>query len=437
MQGFATHGTRSRRLLRVAAGNMLRFVVCSAALFMLHASAATAQVLVINPEKMDGHYLDFHPTNIPLPTDPLTERGKQELIRSLTAEHGFAMRPLPLASKGLILHANGGMEPSGADYVNEMNEHGTSAKPGDRCVITDVKIKDDKIVFLLNGGPDHKHKWLQHVSIGMDPNATTPVVQDRGQEPVGSRLTLVFPHAVPEIPGKTVEALLAPLLGFGVKSPVVAYTDTLPPALKQAILDHHVLVGMSTEMVVYAMGQPQEKIREREGQMPFEEWIYGESPMPVEFVRINGNRVIRVEEAEVGKPPVIRADNEMGDYWSTNAPPNQRTVNMGDQAPSDEAKQTAPKAPPSLRLPGETLPTDNDKDHPTMQPVQFPPGMGPGTSSGSGQGTGSGSGPGSSQGPGSGTGSGQQKPQPPPPPAAQPTGSAPQQYIAAASAPQR
>ena len=416
MQRFAACGTRNQRLLRIVAGNMLRFAVCAAMLLMLYPRQATAQVMVINPEKMDGHYLEFHPTNIALPTDPLTERGKQEIIRFLTAEQGFAMRPLPLASKGLILHANGGMEPTGADYVNEINEKGTSAKPGDRCVITDVKIKDDKIVLLLNGGPDPKHKWLRHVSIGMDPNQTTPVVQDNGQGPTGSRITLVFPHAVPEVSGQTVEALLAPLLGFGVKSPVVAYTDTLPPMLKQAILDHHVLVGMSTEMVIYALGQPQQKIREREGQMPFEEWIYGEAPKPIEFVRINGNRVIRVEVAEVGKPPVIHAENEMGDYWATNAPPpNVRTIKEGDPDAADQAKQTAPKAPPSLRLPGETLPQDSDKDHPTMGPVQFPSGTG---SNGS-----------------SGTSSGQQK-QPTQPPASQPTGSAPQQYVAASAAPQ-
>jgi hypothetical protein len=205
--------------------------------------------------------------------------------------------------------------------------------------------------------------------------------------------------------------------------------------LKQAILDHHVLVGMSIEMVIYAMGEPQQKIREREGQMPFEEWIYGESPNPVEFVRINGNRVIRVEEAEVGKPPVIRADNEMGDYWSTNAATDQaknvHTVKLGDVDPADEAKQSAPQGPPpSLRLPGETLPTDNDKNHPVMGPVQYPPGMGPGSGSGSGSGSTSGTTT-------SGTTSGQQKEQPPVPPASQPSSSSPQQYVAVGSASQR
>jgi len=419
MQGFATHGTLSRRLLRVAAGSLLlRIMAGAAALVLLLSVTATSQVMTVTPEGVNGHYLEFHPTNIPLPATPLSERGRQELIRFLTAEQGFAMRPLPLASKGLTLHANGDMSPSGSDYMNELNEKGTSAKAGDRCVISDIKIKDDKIILQLNGGPDKKHKWLRHISIGTDPNYTTPVVQDSGQEPVGSRITLVFPHAVPEISGKTVEALLAPLLGFGVKSPVVAYTDTLPPILKQAILDHHVLVGMSTQMVIYAMGEPQQKVREREGQMPFEEWIYGESPQPIEFVRINGNRVIRVEVAEVGKPPVIRAENEMGDYWSTNTASNTnvRMVKMGDQDPTDAAKQNAPKAPPSLRLPGETLPTDDDKNHPTMQPVQFPKGAD------------------------SGSGSEQPKQQTPPPassPQGTPSGSTPPQQYAATSVQER
>jgi hypothetical protein len=423
MQGFATHGTKDRRLLRVAAGYLLWISICAAAVILLQSAPSSAQVLTVTPEGVNGHYLEFHPTNIPLPNQPLSTRGKQELIRSLTAEQGFAMRPLPLATKGLTLHANGDMKPNGSDYINELNDHGTSAKAGDRCVISDVQIKDDKIVFLLNGGPDHKHKWLRHISIGMDPTYTTPVVQDNGQEPVGSRITLVFPHAVPEIPAKTVEALLAPLLEFGVKSPVVAYTDTLPPVLKQAILDHRVLVGMSTEMVVYALGQPEQKIREREGQLPFEEWIYGEAPKPVEFVRINGNRVIRVEIAEVGKPPVIHAENEMGDYWSTmpGPAPNVHTVKMGDQDPGDAAKQNAPKAPPSLRLPGETLPTDNDKNHPTMGPVQFPKDSGSDS--------------------GSNSGSAQPKQQPSAPastsPQGTPNGNAPQQYAAAgASSPQ-
>ena len=55
-------------------------------------------------------------------------------------------------------------------------------------------------------------------------------------------------------------------------------------------------------MVMFAKGQPNSKSREMDGQMPFEEWIYGTPPEEVDFVRINGNRVIRVEIAKEGQP---------------------------------------------------------------------------------------------------------------------------------------
>ena len=87
-----------------------------------------------------------------------------------------------------------------------------------------------------------------------------PVVQDDEADPAGARLTLTFQGHVPELTGSEVKALLAPLISFDVKTPIQAYTDTLPPKLKDAILDHQVLVGMSTDMVLFAKGQPDSKI---------------------------------------------------------------------------------------------------------------------------------------------------------------------------------
>jgi hypothetical protein len=129
---------------------------------------------------------------------------------------------------------------------------------------------------------------------------------------------------------------------------------------------------MNTDMVIAALGQPRTKVREREGQMPFEEWIYGEPPDPVQFVRINGNRVIRIETAKVGESPEIRAENEMGDYWDTKPAQNTRIVKLGDNAPATPGAETAPRKPPTLKNPGETLPADKDANTPQMAPVQFP-----------------------------------------------------------------
>ena len=336
---------------------------------------ASAQVFIVTSDQYEGRFLNFTPTDVTLPTRPASEHTRLELERALQSEQGFAMRPLPLASRGLTLHANGPLEPSAAAYVKELNDKGVSAKPGDRVMITALKFKPNALVIEVNGGPDHKHKYLRHLEVGAGGMAA-PMARDDG-EPVGSRLTLVFEKGVPDLSGAQVKALIDPVIGFKVKSPTEAYSSTLPPLLRKAVLEHRVLVGMNSEMVLHAVGQPQQKMREREGQMPFEEWVYGVPPEHVQFVRLNHDRVIRIADADVGQSPRVRATNEVGDYWSTQvASANQRQIKLGDQTAADREQQNANPAPPSLRRPGETLPADNSGGA-SSGPVQFPPAKAP------------------------------------------------------------
>ncbi|HEX4284775.1 MAG TPA: hypothetical protein VHZ28_06750 [Terracidiphilus sp.] len=380
-------GIASRIRLRCRAGASY-----SALLFGLLAIPAAAQVVTIDNSgkavsgtpgqgaTVDRRYAQIEPTHISLQPNELDPKTRIELMRFLQSDQGFAMRPFPRGHHGLTLVANGKLEPAGESYLSMVTSNGMSAKPGDRLVITDVKIDKSKIVFDLNGGPDAKHRFLRHIQIGAGPELN-PVTQDNNeQEPTGARLTLSFKERIPELTGKDVEALLAPLISFAVKTPIQAFTDTLPPKLKTAILDHNVLVGMSTDMVLFAKGQPQSKVREMDGQMPFEEWIYGKSPSDIEFVRINGNRVIRVEIAKVGKAPQIFTQDEVEGMMRTDGTPiapetasGARTIQLGD-VERDPDKQ-APAAPPSLRNPGETLPADDPKNNRgggVMKPVQFP-----------------------------------------------------------------
>ena len=341
-------------------------------LVALLALPAAAQVFTVTPEGVDAKYLEFKPTNVTLSTLPLTSHDRQQLLRFLQSEQGFTMRPLPVAT--LTVRANGEMKPTGSDYANLIRNKGTAAKAGQRVVITDVTIDKDRILLDFNGGPVHKHKWLRHLSVGMDPNYTTPVVRDAPNEAAGSRIALIFPHSVPDLTGIQVEELVKPIVDFAVKTPIEAFTDTLPPFLRKAVLDHRVLVGMNHDMVLSALGEPKTKLREQENQMDVEIWIYGEPPEPTQFVRFNNNRVIRLEIAPVGKPIEVHAKNEMGDYWNSQQPDNVRLVKLGDQNPADATKQTAATAPPSLKNPGEKLPADKNADTPQMQPVEFPKG---------------------------------------------------------------
>ena len=323
---------------------------------------------------VDRRYQQITPTKVPLTKSELDPKTRIELIRLMQAEQGFAMRPFPRGHKGLTLEANGKLEPAGEQYLNMATAQGLSAKPGDRIVITDVRIARARIVFDLNGGPDPRHRFMRHVQIGAGP-VMNPVVQDDGQEPVGARLSLTFQSHVPELTGADVKALLAPLVSFDVKTPVQAFTDTLPAKLKDAILGHYVLVGMSTDMVLFAKGAPDNKSREMDGQMPFEEWIYGKPPNEVDFVRINGNRVIRVEVAKMGVDPEIFTKDEVEGLMRTDGTPleadSTRVAKVGDV--ERDPNKEAPAAPPTLRNPGETLPSDDPKNREgAMRPVQFP-----------------------------------------------------------------
>jgi hypothetical protein len=362
--------------LRRSAPLSLLAALC--ALPLSWAPVATAQVFTVEAEHVEKHYTEFPPTHVRYPEQPMTQLGREELIRFMQSEQGFAMRPLPIAN--LNLHANGHMDPTGDKYVELLHQKGQSVKAGDRVVVTDIRIREKSIELDLNNGPEHKHKYLRHISIGMDPMNTVPLAADDGQPPTGSRLTLEFEERVPNLNGEQLEALLKPMIDFGVKSPAEAFAETLPDFLRKAIEQHRILVGMDRDMVNYAKGQPVRKIREtgEDGKLD-EIWVYGEVPQPVEFVHFEGSLVTKVELAKVGEPLVVRNQNEMGDYWG-NQPvvaQNQHEVKFGDRTDVDQSEESAPRQAPTLRQPGEQLPQDTDKNNPAaaMQPVKMPPSL--------------------------------------------------------------
>ena len=321
-----------------------------------------AQVFTVGEHSATTGVSDtFERTDIGLPSGKLNERGRRELESMLVAEQGFAHRALPLGP-GLILEANGATSPEGDRYRKLLYTKGQSAAVGDRVVITAVEIRGERMVLDLNGGPYAKHRFLRHIQVNGG-NIAAP--QD---EATGARVTLVFPHGIPEITAPDVKALLEPIIDFGVKSSEEAYADTLPPRLRDAIAAHEVLVGMNRRMVLAALGQPGSKLREREGEQgqnaSYEEWIYGQVPERVSFVRFRGDRVSQLKIAEVGKPVLVRTQDEVGGFI---APPSTREILLGDRKPSNEEENQQSAAVPTLRKPGEPAPA-NGSDR-----VQMPP----------------------------------------------------------------
>jgi hypothetical protein len=311
---------------------------------------ASGQVFVVGEKSATSSIsTSFTPTDVPLPSQRISERGRRELVRNLESEQGFAHLALPMGP-GLVLRANGPLSPGPEQYKRMIYEKGQSAGPGDRVQITTVVVKDDRIIFDFNGGPYAKHRFLSHIQL----NDNNVVAANPSDQATGSRLTLVFEGGLPEISAPEVKALMQPVVDFGAKSGEQAYAETLPTPIKNAIEEHDVLVGMTHRMVLAALGPPEQKIRDQPsadaGGTHYEEWIYGHIPQTVKFVRFVGDRVTLVEIAALGKPLDIHDKNEMGDY----APPiPTREIAMGDTKPSDGSSAAAP--PPTLRQAGEAV----------------------------------------------------------------------------------
>jgi len=305
----------------------------------------------------------------------MCKQTRYEIIRDFEMQLVYARTAFPMGSKGIQLK-DGATTPSGQELQQVLALWGPSIKPGDPAHISYVRIKDDHIHFDLNGGPIHRRKWYQHIQISGSSGAPVPLSKDEEvQNPHGSFLDVYFDKYVPEMSAAQLRQLLLPVLDFNAKSKEEAYLDTVPQKVKEAIQANHVLVGMNTEMVLHAVGKAPKKVRERDGDAEYEEWIYGDPPRDVDFVRIVGDEVVRVETMKVGGQKILRTEREV-----ILQKPDR------DQEAKREEEQVRPANAPSLRRPGEDAedvpkPADGINPIPPSAPpsVPQPPGSsGPG-----------------------------------------------------------
>jgi hypothetical protein len=306
---------------------------------------------------------------------PMTQQTRFYVIRGLQSELAFARKPLPLTVKGLTLHEDGSIAPSQEEIAKELATAGPAARPGDRVRLTNVVVLKNAVVFEINGGPKKKKKWYEHVQVGMA-NANINADDPKPENPHGTVITLQFKDYVPEITPEQLKQMLSPLLDFSSRSAVEAYLDTIPPKAKEAIKNHQVLVGMDQEMVGYAKGRPQKRIRETDSEgKPYEEWIYGAPPEDVEFVRFQNSEVVRLEIMKVGGEKTIRTEKEV----------DLKEVREAEARKKEQQPKPQPVANrPTLRRPGEEeeagrpgVPRDSGGGSNLPDPSQRDPSVGP------------------------------------------------------------
>ena len=278
---------------------------------------------------------------VPANAPRISKQTRYAIIRDFETQLVYSRTTFPMGSKGLQLK-EGAITPNGQALQQLIALWGPAIKPGDPTHITYVRIRDDHIHLELNGGPVHRKKWYQRIEVsGSAGVPMSPGSDESIQNPHGSYLDIYFAKYVPEMTAAQFRDVLLPALDFKAKSKEEAYLDTVPPKVREAIKAHHVLVGMNSEMVTYAMGKPPKKVRERDGETTYEEWIYGQPPQDVDFVRIVADEVVRVETMKVGGQKIVRTEKE---------------VILPKPDKEEEAKKEQEERPPnapSLRRPGE------------------------------------------------------------------------------------
>ena len=266
-----------------------------------HLLVAVASLLLIPAHAFSG---DQKPA---APPAHLSKENRTDIVRTFTAYLVFAHTAFPMGMQGLRLK-NGVVSPSPDEMQPMMMEWGAAAKPGDRAIISAVIVKPDRIRFEINGGPVRKKKWYQRIEVsGTAGPVPTGPGSDSETNMHGSFVDLIFDQYVPDLTVTQIKNLLHPVFDFQAKSALEAYLETVPPKVKDAIQHHHVLVGMDRDMVIYAKGRAPKKDREKDGETEYEEWIYGEPPQEVDFVRFVGDEVVRVETMTVTGEKVVRS----------------------------------------------------------------------------------------------------------------------------------
>jgi hypothetical protein len=288
----------------------------------------------------------------------ISKQTRLELEHLFNAELVYVRTPFPMGKDGLRLK-NGVVTPNGPELQQKLVMWGPACKPGDAARISNLVFKDNFIHVEINGGPIKKQKWYERISVaGADGSSAPLAPSDSTANARGSFVDLYFENYVPEMTGQDLKQLLRPVLDFEAKSREEAYLDTVPPKVKDAIQNHQVLVGMNHEMVTYSKGRPPKKVREHDGEVEYEEWIYGEPPHDVEFVRFIGDEVVRLETMKVDGQKVVKTEKEI------------ETEPAPKVAKKDDVR---PATAPTLHRAGENPDASPSNDHDTVHvPVTMP-----------------------------------------------------------------
>jgi len=243
----------------------------------------------------------------PAKPKPLSIDNRLAIIRVLSSEYATTRQPLPASQKieeALVVTPAGAIKEE--KLRNDLARRGAAVHPGEIIQVTAIQFKSSSILFEINGGGKKKKKWYERIQVsgGVEnapietgPPTRTPAPGEPAPptRSIGSWILLDFPDYVPDLKPDEIKKMLAGVLDFNARSPAVPWIETIPEEFREAIKEKKARVGMNREMVLAALGRPQNKVRETRDGVEREDWLYGNPPF-LTFVTFVEDKVVEVKE---------------------------------------------------------------------------------------------------------------------------------------------
>ncbi len=285
----------------------------------------------------------------------ISDGTKMALVQLFNAEMVRIRKILPVGNRNITITPDGVIRPGDARLHQMAENYGAVSRMGDMVRITTIIFKEKSVYLEINGGPKKRAKWYEHISVSAA-GGTTERQEDPNQTPpAGTCITLEFERQVPEMTAAELRQLLSPVFDFALKSATQVAAEALPPQIQEAVKKHEVLVGMNRDMVILVKDRPLQKIREKDEKgREYEDWLYGQPPAEVVFVRIVGDEVVQVKTAAPGGEIVVKTQKEIDVKDGVATLVSARlgmTIPNTSQQSAEEQKQ--PTRKPTLRREGE------------------------------------------------------------------------------------
>jgi len=226
----------------------------------------------------------------------VSQDARFSILGSMVASEGAARIPMPLGKTGIEVSENGLVNRD--KLQKELAANGGAITAGKVVMITGVEFNDKSIEFEIDGGGTKKKNFLSNIQIGVGGVSPQPDQKKDEQAAKGSKITLLFAAKVPpNVTSDELKTMLSPVLDFSKQSMTKTGIEALPPEFQDAVKAKEARVGMDSNTVLLAMGQPNRRHREKNSEgVDQEDWIFNGRGRRQTIVTLENDVVVSIRQ---------------------------------------------------------------------------------------------------------------------------------------------